>query len=250
MNDQDLVKNNVLQITVPDAYELAQFQKEKFIEIRRDGFGASDSSVLLGVNPYHDIPTLIAQKCATDISEEEKAVGEKENVRKGADLEPIILNKFEHWAGVDVYKPDAMYKFVEYPFLTVNFDGIIQLGNTYLPVEAKFVSAYASKYWDRSKRINTLQEGTAKLCGAGTVADHIIQEAQLYGIPAYYYTQVQQQLLALQAPFGYLVALFDKGWELNVYKIFADKLVQAQLVTIGQETWKKVQARKQELGLN
>lgn len=246
MKDRDLEKNNVLRIVVADAYEMAQFDKERFIQIRRNGFGASDSSIILGVNPFSEPEDLVKQKLATTITEEELAIGEKEVVRKGADLEPIILTKFEQWSGLDTYKPDAMYQFIEHPQLTVNFDGVISLQDKFIPVEAKFVSVYANKYWDRSKRINAVYEGSPKICAGTSLQNHIEQEAQLYGVPPYYYTQLQQQLLALEAPFGYIVALFDKGWELGVYKVFADKTVQDALLTKSKQLWSTIQEKKGE----
>lgn len=244
MQDKDLEKSKKLEIVAPDAYELATFHKEEFVKIRRNGLGASDSSIVLGVNPFSTVNDLINQKLSDVVTEEEIAIGEKEFVRKGADLEPIILNKFEAWSGLDTYKPDAMYKFVDYPQLTVNFDGIIQMSSTYIPVEAKLVSPYANKYWDKSKAINAVHEGTPKICAGTGLEDHITQEAMLYGIPVYYYTQVQQQLLALDAPFGYLVAMFDKGWELKVFKIFADKTVQEALITKSKEIWSTIEERR------
>ena len=77
------------------------------------------------------------------------AVGAKESVRKGADLEPIILQKFAEWSGFDIYKPDAMYRMKELPYITVDFDGLCVMSNDiYFPVEAKYVTAYAMKYWN------------------------------------------------------------------------------------------------------
>lgn len=245
MIDQDLEKYNI-KIVCPDAYELAMFDKDAFVKLRRMGFGASDSSILLGVNPFTDSNTLVNQKLAEGITDEERAVGEKESVRKGADLEPLILNKFEEWSSFDTYKPDAMYQFTEHPQLTVNFDGIIQLQDLHIPVEAKYVSPYANKYWDRSKRLNAPYEGSAKICAGAGLADHVQQEAALYGIPPYYYTQLQQQMLALNAPFGYLAGLFDKGWELCVYKVFADKAAQDAIITESARLWEIVEERRKD----
>lgn len=243
MKDQDLEALG-LKITCADAYELAKFDKEKFVEIRRNSFGASDSSILLGVNPFSDRAKLMEQKCAKEITQEEIEIGEKENVRKGADLEPLILNKFEAWSGFDTYKPDAMYQIVLHPQLTVNFDGVICLENTYIPVEAKFVSTYAVKYWNKSKAIKAPHEGFPVRCAGKDIQTHIKDTAEAYGIPPYYFTQLQQQLFALNAPFGYLAALFDKGWELNVFKVFADTATQYALLDISKEVWDAIEEKK------
>lgn len=243
MKDQDLEKLG-LKIICPDAYELAKFDKEEFIKIRRNSFGASDSSVLLGVNPFSDISKLIDQKCVQGVTQEELEIGEKENVRKGADLEPLILNKFEHWSGFDTYKPDAMYQIEAHPQLTVNFDGIICLDQTYIPVEAKFVSTYATKYWNKGRAIKAAHEGFPMRCAGRDIQTHVRDTADAYGIPPYYFTQVQQQLFALNAPFGYLAALFDKGWELLVFKIFADTPTQQTLLDVSKGVWSTIEERK------
>ena len=243
MIDKDL-ESVGLSIVCANAYELAKFDTEAFAMLRKNSLGASDSSIILGVNPFTDTAKLVEQKCEKELSDEEKAIGEKENVRKGADLEPLILNKFEKWSGFDTYKPDAMYKLNDHPQLTVNFDGIICLDKTYIPVEAKFVSVYANKYWDRSKAINAVHEGFPVRCAGRDMQIHIQETAQAYGIPPYYFTQVQQQLLALKAPFGYLVALFDKGWEMKAFKIFADTPTQQALIDISKNVWETVEARK------
>ena len=140
--------------------------------LRRNSIGASDSSIILGVNTFTDTAKLIEQKCTEGITEEELAIGEKENVRKGADLEPLILQKFEEWSGMETYKPDAMYQLKLFPQLTVNFDGVICLDNTYIPAEAKFVSTYANKYWDRSKAIDAPHIGFPIRCAGRSIQDH------------------------------------------------------------------------------
>lgn len=243
MKDTDLCGNR-LEIVVPNAYELAINDKEGFIKIRRNGFGASDSAIYLGVNKWTTVEQLIEQKLAEGITQEEIEVGEKEAVRKGADLEPLILDKFSKWSGFELTKPDAMYRMIEHPQLTINFDGVTQMGDQYIPVEAKYVSVYANKYWDRSKAIDEVYNGSPRVCGGAGIVDHIEQEGMLYGIPAYYYTQVQQQLLALNAPFGYLAALFDKGWELKVFKIYADTFVQQNLISTSRELWNIIEERR------
>lgn len=243
MKDQDLEVMG-LKIVCADAYELAKFKKEEFIKIRRNSFGASDSSILLGVNPFSDVHKLIETKCLNEPTKEELEVGEKENVRKGVDLEPLILNKFESWSGFDTYKPDAMYQIELHPQLTVNFDGVIKLDQTYIPVEAKFVSAYANKYWNKSKAIKAPHEGYPIRCAGRDIKAHVTESAEAYGIPPYYYTQIQQQLFALSAPFGYLAALFDKGWEMLVYKIFADTATQMALLDISKTAWDTIEERR------
>lgn len=243
MQDKDLLKHG-LSIVCSNAYQLATQDKDAFVMLRRCGLGASDSAVYLGVNKFTNIEALIDQKLALEVTAEEREVGEKEVVRKGSDLEPLILQKFEAWAGVETHKPDAMYNIIAHPQLNVDFDGVIDLSEIHIPVEAKFVSMYANKYWDRSKCIDKPYEGNPRICAGVGIVEHINMEAELYGIPCYYYPQIQQQMLALNAPFGYFAVMFDKGWEFKVYKVFADKYTQDCLITESEKTWNIIQSKK------
>ena len=51
--------------------DMELLSKEEFALIRRNGFGGSDSSILLGVNPYTSLQELVVQKASTTLSEEE-----------------------------------------------------------------------------------------------------------------------------------------------------------------------------------
>lgn len=241
MDDKDILKKGQLQIVCEDAYSLAKNDPNAFSMLRRNGFGASDNSVFLGLNKWTKIEELIAQKQATEITPEEKLIGEKPVVRKGSDLEPLILQKFAEFSGMEVYKPNAMYSFVEHPWLTINYDGVLDFGDDVLiPVEAKFVSTYADKYWDTLKAIPHIGAGNPVFMAGHNPVDVMEATAKQYGIPGYYYSQLQQQLMGLNAPFGYMAALFDKTWELKVFKIFAEPYTKNQILTVGKEIWDKV----------
>ena len=57
------------------------------------------------------------------------------------------------------------------------------------------------------------------------LSNHIKRKATKLGIPAYYYTQVQQEIAGLDAEYGYLAALFDESWTFKVYYIPRDEYV-------------------------
>lgn len=236
-----------LEIIVPNAAQLAEEDKEAFALIRRQGLGASDSSIILGVNNWTTIEQLIEQKNTPTITQEEIEVGNKPNVRMGNDLEEIILKKFQKWSGFITEKPSPMYRLKDYPMLTVNYDGMAKPAETFngvwIPVECKTVSMFADKYWDKEKAINSPEEGRRMTYGSATsVQDHILTQAEWYGIPPYYYTQVQQQLMGSKADHAYLAALFVKDWTLRVYKIYEDEFVQGAIVAKGAETAPKCKA--------
>lgn len=220
--------------------ELSKHDQVTYAMLRRSGLGASEASIYLGVNLYQTVDELIENKRSVEYTDKEREIGEKENVRKGRDLEPLILEKFAEKMNILVETPAPMYRIIEHPQLTINYDGICMMGDQPIPVEAKWVSSYGAKYWDTTKTINTLFEGTPMICGGATIIDHINDEAQLYGVPSYYYTQVQQQMMGVKAPFCYFAVLFDKGWDFRVYKIFADSVTQAAIISESPKVWNRI----------
>lgn len=235
---------NLTGLPIEIAYaDIDQVANDDYIIIRRNGFGASDSSILLGVNPYKNIQELIKEKASKTISAEERAIGENVNVRKGRDLEPLIIEKFEKYFKQETFKPKDMYRFKEYPYLAVNFDGVTQSGNQYIPAEIKVVTMFGEKHYNPHKAMFNEAEGFKEL--PEDVSDRnwsIENKAAYYGIPPYYYTQLQQQIMALNAPYGHLSVLFDKSWKFYTYHVWRDDTVLKDLIVIGYKTWEKVLA--------
>ena len=195
-----------------------------------------------------DWASLRTEKRSTTISAEEEAIGVKEAVRKGRDLEDIILHKFSTLHGCAVpTKPKHMYEITDFPYLTVNFDGVIQEGDFYIPAEAKFVTSYGEKYYNRSLSIErefppdtSTPPAPAVIFSNNDIAEYCIAKAKSIGIPAYYYVQVQHQMIALGSPYGYLVALHDKGWETCIYKIPRSEEVTHAIKVEGYKFWQTV----------
>ena len=248
----ELIKaQGMLEVDIENMAEMSKNDKLAFLLNRRNGFGGSDSSVLLNVNPFKTQETLVAEKLATAPTKEELEVGNKVNVRKGADLEPLVLSKFEEWAELqpgEVHKPNPSYKFTQHPHLKVNYDGVLSLGDKLVPVEAKFVSTFATKYWTMSKSIDKLWLGDMHVETDVSETKRITAQAKAYGIPVYYYTQLQQEIIGLNAPFGYLAALFDKDWTLRVFKVFRDSELEKDLYEVGDQLWNNIESiRKRRL---
>lgn len=245
MNDLAIAEYANLDIVCEDAYILAVTDNAAFNVLRKKGFGGSDSGVLLGVNKWKNLPTLIDEKVSELPTEEELAVGKNVNVRKGADLEPIILNKAASWFDAEIYKPNAMYN-IHDTVLNVNYDGIVFEDGKYIPVEAKYISPFAGKHWKWENAYNDgfITEQELTLGFYGSIIDYVNVLADLYGIPPYYLTQVQQEMLGLQAPYGYLAALNDKDWNLYMFKIYKDELIQREIIKTAEAAWKLVVQRR------
>jgi len=241
MSDGTTIEAPLLDILIDNVSEL---DEDEYALARRKGLGASDSSVLLGVNPYKKKSDLIVEKRSKVITDEERAIKKKDAVRKGFDLEPLIIQKYVKLTGnLEPIKPTAMYQINTTPCLTINFDGVGCVDNCLIPVEAKFVTTYGDKYYNRNNAFQR-EFGECALqrqCRAYTDStDRIIAKAEACGIPPYYYTQVQQQMYGLGAPFGYLCALHDKGWETVVYFIPRDEECIRNIIISGTKAWMKI----------
>lgn len=241
------LKRVPLEIAVKD---IDNVSKEEFTQLRRQGFGGSDSSVLVGVNPFNTISDLIQSKTRTELSEEEKAIGKLAAVRKGNDLEPLIISKATEILDTAVFKPPHMYRFKEFPYLTMNFDGVSDLeGKQYVPVEIKVCTYKGEKHYNKFKAFydESLPEGQQARPEQEDISEanmSIEERAAHYGIPPYYFTQVQQEMMALDAPFGFLAVLFESDWYVRIFKVYKDPKTQNAIIIQGYKTWQKVEAIK------
>lgn len=241
--EKDLdITNLPIKIYVNDIDKVLEEDHEQFAILRRNGLGGSDSSVVLGVNPYTARSELIKQKASNILTEEEKAVGEKTAVRKGNDLEPLIITKTTKFLGTEVFKPKDMYRFKEYPWLTMNFDGVSKNEEGYYPVEIKVVTIYGQKHYDFNKAYFIETEGIQSIPPnyAASEINTIETKAMQYGIPPYYYTQLQQEMMALDADYGLLSVLRDSDWRIFTFYIHKDPFVQSRIITEGFKVWQEV----------
>ena len=96
------VERNGLEVTCEN---IASASKEEFAKLRCNGFGASDSALLLDISPFGTRTNLVKEKADMSINEE---ISKKSSVRMGRDLEPIILNKAEELLKKLVYTDKAI----------------------------------------------------------------------------------------------------------------------------------------------
>jgi hypothetical protein len=234
---EQLFEEQILKYCTEDQVDTTTMSPEEFAMMRRNGLGASDMSAVLGtMDKFRTRDDVLQNKLQLVWTEEEQAIGKKVNVRKGTDLEPLILQKAEEILNLTIIKPTVMYRHKDYPWLTVNFDGIAEIDNVIVPIEAKFTSTYADKYWDYTVKDHTWLAPTH-----GQSLDYINALAKTYGVPPYYLVQVQVQLFALRAPFGYLLSLRDKDWTVYPFKIDKDQKIQDEILIEGHKLWTQIQ---------
>lgn len=248
------LKHLGITIKVEDAIYLPQ---EAFAEVRRDGFGASDSSRLLGVNPFPNgrLEDVINEKM-TGLFDD--SIGLKANVRMGRDLESFIIDKtntniIEEHRFQKIFKPRHMY--TNGHGLNTNFDGIDLEYGYYIPVEVKTISKYGKKYYQLNKArpvysavyqmdmpvwVDTDIAPISQKYEGDTVSEHILHRADQFGIPPYYYTQLQQQILFTNAPYGKLLVLDVDSWEICFFLIPRDNVTIAELEKTAEIAYAKV----------
>lgn len=197
---------------------VSDLTEEQYALVRKDSFGASDVASLIGIG-FSTLEEVILSKSRPYVTEEELAIGQKPNVRKGKDLESLILDKYNKEFGVTCVKPKDMYQII--PGLTVNYDAWRMDPDQITPVEVKFVSTFGGKYYRRDKDRVLIDIGPSKII-KGDITEHVKLQSEYYGIPDYYYTQVQTQLMGTRASYGELCALFEKDWNIQVYRIYRD----------------------------
>ena len=232
-----------IEVLVADIDSVLEKSNEEFALIRKQGLGGSDSSAVLGVNPYNSRTSLIQEKSRDKLTQEEKEVGDKVAVRKGRDLEPIIIQKASKFFKYEVFKPKDMYRFKDAPWLTMNFDGVAQEEDgQYFPVEIKVVTLYGQKHYDFNKAMFDEAVGMKNIPinYAMSEINSVETKALQYGIPPYYYTQLQQEMMALDAPYGLLSVLRDSDWRFFTFYIHKDPYVQSRIITEGYKVWEEV----------
>ena len=263
------LSNLPIKLLVKDVGSLTA---EEFTNIRRRGFGGSDSSMLLGVNPYQGESELINSKVLpylpdspekTAQLERESQVGRLASVRKGNDLEPLIIKKASEALGITIIKPVDMFQFKDYPYLTMNFDGVgdfpkdhkfsfVAKHHGYAPVEIKVATFKGQRHYQIPKAIYSetrfyqglepWEEAPPPLSDEELRTLSIEQKALHFGIPPYYYTQVQQEMMALDANHGFLAVLFEMDWHLQIFFVQKDIYVWNALKIEGYKEWQKVEA--------
>lgn len=235
-----------------DIANIDQYPNQEYALLRKNGLGTSDSSIVLGVNPYTTKTELIREKCRNYLTEDELAVGDKSAVRKGRELEPLIIHKNSQIMGRKIIKPIDMYRHKDYPHIKFNFDGVLDKvyneDNTYqyIPTEIKVVTMYGQKHYN--KNLATYIEGR----GWQELPQHwenekslnIEDKAAKYGIPPYYYTQLQQQIFGLNAPYGFLTVLFETSWQVHSYFVWRDQTTINQLIIEDSKVWNLIEQKR------
>lgn len=210
---------------VADAAVLLAAEDDSYAMLRHIGFGASDSSKLLGINPFTKLEELLDEK--RNLKPGDPAIQNKATVRKGKELEDLIMQKASKHLGIEIFKPKNMYKYKS-TRLTTNFDGVCLIKNQLIPVEIKLCSSQGRKYYDFNKAISediTNPKWTTTLSALNTIKTR----DKNCNFPIYYYTQLQQQMMFLNSPVGILAVLDDYTWTMRYFCVVSDQIMWKEI---------------------
>lgn len=196
--------------------------RAEWLEARREGIGASDAGIILGVNKWKSNFDLWLEKTGQKKPED---ISEKPYVKYGHDAEPFIRGLFQLDHPELIVTYDSPYKIIRndaHPFIFCTPDGEIV---------------------DEQGRCGGLEIKTA------TIQNSAQWQEWADRIPDTYYCQVLHQMLAADWEFVYLRAHIKayKKTEIREYHIERAE-VQDDIEVVKNaviDFWQKVQKRKQ-----
>ena len=177
--------------------------REEWLELRRNGIGGSDASVVMGKNPWRSIQQLWEDKTGkTQVQENSNEYTYWGNVMEG-----IIRKEFMNRTGLKVRQKHFMMFHPQFSFMFADVDGIVtdEQGEKCI-FEAKTVSQYREDEWKNGK------------------------------IPTEYMMQVQHYLAVCNMQKAYIAALIG-GNHFIYYTILRDEEMIADLVYAEKKFW-------------
>lgn len=107
--------------------------------LRHQGIGGSDASIILGINPYKNVTELFAEKVKRFSPPLDNPA-----VNFGKMAEPILLDHLNVSSGAALGTLCSS----EHEFMIANIDGYIQRDGQIIGVEIKTCSARTQRYWE------------------------------------------------------------------------------------------------------
>lgn len=120
--------------------------REQWLESRKEGLGASEAAIVLGISPYKSAYELWAEKRGLL---ERSEVADSEAAEWGIRLEPIIIQAFAERTGrqAECYPPHALHRHVALPWMLATPDARQLTGRGPGTVQIKTASQYKMGEW-------------------------------------------------------------------------------------------------------
>lgn len=126
---------------------IASLTKEEWVQQRSVGFGGSDCGIIMGVNKFTSLSTLIQKKLGM-LKEEQVSAGKQFVFDYGHVMEDALVKYFGAVSGFEVFKDDAMYYHPNYPFMLADCDAFCMDNEGYkCLIECKTSSSENAKNW-------------------------------------------------------------------------------------------------------
>ena len=184
---------------------------DEWLQMRRQGIGASEIAAVLGENPWQSPYSLYAEKVGdvepTDLSDVER-------VDWGKRLEPVIIDAYKDRTGRPVRHHGKLLRSLEYPWMLCTLDGETgypSATDAEWPFEVKTTSAFNLSDW-------------------------------VDGAPEHYRAQAHQQMIVTGAKRCTIAALVG-GQRLIWQDIDRDERLVRKIVHHGERFWRHVVER-------
>lgn len=171
-----------------------------WLRMRKQGLGASDSAAVLGLSKWGTPLSVYLDKLSDSIDD---TMSDRQDW--GHRLEEPIAQWVRDTKHLNVTDSPGLIKSEEFPWLLATPDRKIVEGDVVVPLEIKSSDAFMKDAWDE-------------------------------GIPLNYQIQIQQQILIMGAPHGYLVVLHG-GNTPDFYRVPADPVFHEQLIRLTRSFW-------------
>ena len=121
--------------------DTSNMNREEWLNVRTQGIGGSDVSVIARINPYRSVHQLWLEKTG----QVEPTESGNECTHFGTILEPIVKQEFTERTGIAIAEPKCIYQHKDYPFMLANLDGVVNVDGELCIFEAKTASAYRNR---------------------------------------------------------------------------------------------------------
>jgi len=176
--------------------------REEWLQWRHKGIGSSDAAAAVGKSPYTSPLALWLEKTGRKTAED---LSQKDAVRWGTLLEPLIAQAYADQTGKKVRRVNAILQHPEHPYLLANLDRIIEGGGI---LEIKTAGLRSQGFWEE-------------------------------GVPEHYRIQVLHQLLVTGKSWAEVAVLIG-GQEFRTYRIEPDGGELSELLHAEQAFWQYV----------
>ncbi len=169
---------------------------EKWRELRKDYIGGSDSSVVLGLNPYKTANELFYEKIRCPINEFKGNIATK----VGNLLENLVAEIFADKTGFKLIEDTNIYQSIENPFMMANLDYMVEdhQGNRAL-LECKTSSYFKGDAWKK-------------------------------GVPIEYEVQCRHYMAIMGIDVCYIACLYDNNDNSFIYHIIERDLKMEKII--------------------